>query len=150
MLPLVGVHHMSVNVNQIVLYSIIIDSINNIIAIGVVKYKLLNITLCQKPVPSAKPNVDSDILIHVGIFIVVFPCPCIAQDNTTANAGASIFNAVPPIVWSAFKLIAAKASSNEKTAPANADRPIVINIASIGCAGPKPFILKVLSNKHPS
>ena len=132
-----------------VLYNIIIDinSITN--AIGVVKYRLLKIKLCQKPVPSASPKVLSVILIQVGIFITVFPCPWIAHESTTAKAGASIFNAVPPIVWSAFRFIAAKASSKEKTAPAKAEIPIVISIAIIGWAGPKPDRLNVLSTKHP-
>ena len=34
------------------------------------------------------------------------------------RAGASKFNAVPPIVWSAFKLMEAKASNKAKIAPA--------------------------------
>lgn len=41
-----------------------------------------------------------------------------AQATTTQKAGAKRFNAVPPMVWSAFRLMAAKASNREKSIPA--------------------------------
>ena len=109
---------LSLNPN-FVLYKIIIDIINKINAIGVVKKPFLKIKLCQNSGNTFIPNVVSVILVQVGKFIVVFPCPWIAQDNTTANAGASVFKAVPPIVWSAFKFIAANASNNENIAPSS-------------------------------
>ena len=56
--------------------------------------------------------------VQVGMAMSVIPWPCTAQATTTQKAGAKMFRAVPPMVWSALRLMAAKASSREKTIPA--------------------------------
>ena len=55
-----------------------------------------------------------------------------------ANAGASMFSAVPPMVWLAFRCTEAKASSMENTAPESAATRMAQNTASCGCAAPQP------------
>ena len=46
----------------------------------------------------------------------------------STSAGASMFSAVPPMVWSALSLIAAKARSMENNAPSAAAASMVRNI----------------------
>ena len=47
-------------------------------------------------------------------------CLAMMRTKNSTRAGASIFSAVPPMVWSALRLMAAKANSSEKTAPSRA------------------------------
>ena len=51
-------------------------------------------------------------------------CFAIRRTTKSTSAGASMLSAVPPIVWSALRLIAANASSREKTAPSAAETSI--------------------------
>ena len=55
-----------------------------------------------------------------------------AQVMTTAKAGANWFSAVPPMVWSAFRLMAAKPSSSEKIMPVTPAFAVVMTWAIQG------------------
>ena len=87
------------------------------------------------------------IRTQLGMKIVVRPWPWMAQVMTTAKAGANWFSAVPPMVWSAFRLMAAKPSSSEKIMPVTPATRMAMNIDSCGCAGPKPALVQALQRK---
>ena len=44
-------------------------------------------------------------------------CLAMRRTRNSTSAGASMFSAVPPMVWSALRLMAANANSSENTAP---------------------------------
>ena len=85
---------------------------------------------------------------HLGMAMVVCPCPWMAQVSTMANAGASMFSAVPPIVWLALRCTEAKASSMENTAPDSAATSMARKTASCGCNSPQPFKSIARKNKQ--
>ena len=67
-----------------------------------------------------KATVSRVMRTQRGMLMVVRPWPWMAQVKTTAKAGANWLSAVPPMVWSALRLMAAKARSSEEDHAAQA------------------------------
>ncbi len=68
-------------------------------------------------------------ILTIPLFAVILPDPVIVFAKKSDKAVASIFIAVPDIVWSAFKLIAATACKRESNRDATIATMIPITIA---------------------